>query len=169
MDVYLRRLQDAIASATRDMSVAQLTQHAEGKWSAAEVLEHLYLTYSGTEKGFRRCLESAQPLATSLTMKQRLSKAVVLGAGYMPDGRQAPKAATPRGMPAEEVVAKIPGQIAAMDEAIARCEDLYGARRLLLDHPFLGPLTAPQWRKFHWVHGRHHVKQIWRIRESSSG
>jgi len=24
----------------------------------------------------------------------------------------------------------------------------------------LGPLTASQWRKFHWIHGRHHVKQI---------
>jgi hypothetical protein len=29
-----------------------------------------------------------------------------------------------------------------------------------LDHPFIGPLTADQWRKFHWVHGRHHIRQM---------
>ncbi|MGZ4836286.1 MAG: DUF1569 domain-containing protein [Terriglobales bacterium] len=29
-----------------------------------------------------------------------------------------------------------------------------------MDHPFLGPLTADEWRKFHWVHGRHHTRQI---------
>jgi hypothetical protein len=35
-----------------------------------------------------------------------------------------------------------------------------------LDHPILGPLTGGQWRKFHLVHGLHHVKQIRRLRES---
>ena len=30
--------------------------------------------------------------------------------------------------------------------------------------PFLGPLSIDQWRKFHLVHGLHHVKQIRRLR-----
>jgi hypothetical protein len=37
----------------------------------------------------------------------------------------------------------------------------------VLDHLILGPLTAAQWRKFHWIHGRHHVKQILRLREQA--
>jgi hypothetical protein len=28
----------------------------------------------------------------------------------------------------------------------------------------LGPLSMQQWRKFHLIHGRHHLKQIARIR-----
>jgi hypothetical protein len=28
----------------------------------------------------------------------------------------------------------------------------------------LGPLTGAQWRKFHLVHGRHHVKQVLHLR-----
>jgi hypothetical protein len=28
----------------------------------------------------------------------------------------------------------------------------------------LGPLTIRQWRKFHLIHGRHHIKQIRAIR-----
>jgi hypothetical protein len=47
-----------------------------------------------------------------------------------------------------------------MDEIIRRAEQRYGRRTRLVDHPVLGPLTARQWRKFHWVHGRHHVAQI---------
>jgi hypothetical protein len=43
---------------------------------------------------------------------------------------------------------------------IAECEARLGSWRKLLDHPVLGPLTAREWREFHWIHGRHHVKQI---------
>jgi hypothetical protein len=64
----------------------------------------------------------------------------------------------------DEVTRGITPQIAAMDEIIAQCEARFGKRTLLLDHPVLGPLTARQWRKFHWIHGRHHLKQIKELR-----
>jgi hypothetical protein len=164
MDSYLQRLQDAIASATRGMTAEDLSRHPEGKWSAAEVLEHLYLTYTGTLKGFERCLAAGKPLARSPRPKDRWSAAIVIGAGYMPGGRQAPSNTRPRGMSAEKLVAEIGPSISAMDQLIARCEARYGGRTRILDHPVLGPLTARQWRKFHWVHGHHHVKQILRLR-----
>jgi hypothetical protein len=47
-----------------------------------------------------------------------------------------------------------------MDAIIAQCEARFGRRVQVLDHPILGPLTAPQWRKLHLVHGRHHQKQV---------
>lgn len=165
MDSYLQRLHEAITSATRSMTMEELTHHPEGKWSAAEVLEHLYLTYTGTVKGFERCLQEGKPLATSPpTIKQRFQIAVVTRAGYFPTGREAPKVSRPRGTPADKVIADIGLQIVAMDEAIAKCEARHGKLTRLLDHPVLGPLTARQWRKFHWVHGQHHVKQILRLR-----
>jgi hypothetical protein len=54
-----------------------------------------------------------------------------------------------------------------MDKAIAECESRYGKATRLLDHPVLGPLTAHQWRRFHVVHGKHHVKQIENLRNSN--
>jgi hypothetical protein len=54
-----------------------------------------------------------------------------------------------------------------MDRCIALCEEKLGSRRKLLDHPILGPLTGAEWRKFHLVHGLHHVKQIRRLREAA--
>ncbi len=50
MDFYLQRLQEALTTATRGMTIEDLTRHPEGKWNTAEVLEHLYLTYTCTVK-----------------------------------------------------------------------------------------------------------------------
>jgi hypothetical protein len=164
LDRHLQRLQDAIGNAAHGMSAEQLACHPEGKWCAAEVLEHLYLTYRGTVKGCERCLEEGKPLAHTPTLQDRLRTTVVVSLGYMPGGRKAPERSTPRGMAAEEVLKAIGPEIAAMDDAITRCEVRFGRGTRVLDHPILGPLTAQQWRKFHWVHGRHHVKQIWKLR-----
>ena len=168
MDSYLECLQQAIAGATSEMSSEQLTRKLNGKWSAAEVLEHLYLTYTGTQKAFERCLKAGKPLAGIPTFKQRVSTAAVTEFGYFPSGRKSPEMVLPKGMPAEKVVDAIGPQIAAMDNAIAQCEERYGSRIKLLDHPILGPLTARQWRKFHLAHGRHHVKQISKMKAAAS-
>ena len=165
MDPCLQRLHDAISSASSGMGSEELMRHPQGKWSTAEILEHLYLTYSGTVKGCERCLQEGRPLARTPSLIDRIRTLVVTGFEFMPDGRKAPERAKPRGMPTEQVGSAIATTIEAMDQAIARCEARFGKRTKLMDHPILGPLTASEWRKFHWVHGRHHVKQILRLRE----
>ena len=167
MDSYLRHLQEEIAAATIGLSNVELTRRTDGKWSVAEVLEHLYLTYTGTQKGFERCLKAGKPLTTASTVKQRVSVVLITRLGYFPKGRKSPDRVLPQGMPAEKVVADVGPQIAAMDKLIAQCEERYGPRTKILDHPVLGPLTARQWRKFHLLHGRHHLKQIWQRRQIS--
>ena len=164
MDPRLQKLQAEIAAAVAPMSTAQLTAHPPGKWCAAEVLEHLYLTYTGTIKGVERIVEAGQPLATTQTWAQRGRTLVVVGLGHLPSGREAPPVARPRGVPPEKVRAEIGPKIGEMDDIIRRCEEKLGPRQKLLDHPILGPLTAAQWRKFHLVHGLHHVKQLRRLR-----
>jgi hypothetical protein len=168
MDFYLRRLQNAIASVTDGMTKELLLRHPEGKWCTAEILEHLYLTYTGTIKGFERSLEAGQALARSPRWNDRFRSFVVVGLGYLPEGRTAPKNTTPRGLPPEQVLAEVSQKIAAMDAVIARAEEKYGKQTRLLDHPSLGPLRGQQWRKFHWVHGQHHVKQIRNLRKMLS-
>jgi len=151
------------------MSAEQLALHPEGKWCATEILEHLYLTYTGTVKGFERCLQQDKPLASARTLKDRVRTLVVTRFNYLPDGRRAPKQTTPKGMPPEQVLADIGSKIAAMDEIIARCQARFGKATKVLDHPILGPLTTQQWCRFHWVHGKHHVKQILRLKNRALG
>jgi DinB superfamily len=168
MDFRLDNLKQSLESAVEGMSSEQLSWHPPDKWCASEVLEHLYLTYTGTIKGFERVLTSGKPLASRISMTQRVRTLVVVGLGHMPAGVQAPAVARPKGLPAETVRNEFGAKIAEMDAIIAQCEARFGRRVYVLDHPILGPLTAPQWRKLHLVHGRHHQKQLLRLRESAT-
>ena len=165
MNLYFQRLRDAIESATRTMSVTELSQRpAEGKWSSAEILEHLHLTYTGTVKNLERSLAAGRPLGGAPTRKQRLVSSLVVDFGYLPKERKSPEAAKPKGMPAENILGEINSRIAQLDDVVEKCESKFGKTAFVADHPILGPFTMQQWRKFHWVHGRHHVKQIERMR-----
>ena len=167
MDARLDKLKESLQSAVEGMSGEQLSWHLPGKWCALELLEHLYLTYTGTIQGFERVVRKGKPLASRASMAQRVLTWVVVGLGHMPAGRKAPAMVLPKGLPAEEVRNEIGAKMVAMDKIIGQCEARFGRRVQLLDHPILGPLSAPQWRKLHLVHGQHHLKQILRLREST--
>ena len=168
MDSRLDKLKESLQSAVEGMSSEQLSWHPPGKWCAAELLEHLYLTYTGTIKGFERVVKNGKPLASRASMAQRVLTLMVVGLGHMPAGRKAPAMVLPKGLPAEEVRNQIGAKMAAMDLIIAQCEARFGRRVRLLDHPILGPLSAPQWRKLHLVHGQHRLKQILQLRENAT-
>jgi hypothetical protein len=59
---------------------------------------------------------------------------------------------------------EIEAKITEMDGMLTACAARFGGCVKVLDHPVLGPFSIQQWRKFHLVHGRHHVKQIRRRR-----
>ena len=149
------------------MSSEQLSWHLPGKWSATEVLEHLYLTYVGTTKGLEKVLSRGAPIATRPSLKHRVFTFTVVGLRYIPAGFEAPSRVQPRGMPIEQVRTEIWAKLAEMDATISQCEARFGRRVKLLDHPIVGALTAPQWRTLHVVHGRHHRKQLIRLRARS--
>ena len=169
MDSTLQRGQDAIEAAAGGMSPEQLVQHPEGKWSAAGILEHLSITFGGTARVMRKCLEGGKPLASAPTLKHRLATLLVTSWGYFPTGRPAPEFAVPKGLDGEAALRTIRDNLAAMDQALAECEQRFGSQVKIADHFVLGPLTVPQWRRFHLVHTQHHMKQIERLRSSSLG
>jgi len=160
MNSYLERLRQELEDAIGGASPSALAQAPAGKWNAAQILEHLFLTYKNTNRGMAKCLEQGAPLATRATLKQCVGTLLVVNLGYLPGGRKAPERATPRGMSPEEVQQAIAPELQRMSSGLDDCERKFGARTKIMDHPFLGPLTADGWRKFHWVHGRHHARQI---------
>jgi hypothetical protein len=165
MDSRLDTLKQSLQSALEGMSSEQLSWHLPGKWCAAEVLEHLYLTYVGTTRGLEKVITRGAPLATRASLAQRVLTFVVVKLGYMPTGREAPPIVQPKGLSAEQVRNEIWAKLAAMDAIIAQCEGRFGRHVKLLDHPILGALNAAEWRTLHLVHGRHHQKQLLRLRE----
>jgi len=160
MDPYLSRLQQVLEEATAGVTAADLTRGPEGKWTPAQILEHLYLTYKSTSRGIEKCLEQGSPLITAATFKQKVGAFVVLTLECIPSGRKAPERAQPKGMPAEEVVHTIFPEISSLDAHLSQLEHKFGTKQKVLDHPLLGPLNVNEWRKFHFLHARHHARQI---------
>jgi hypothetical protein len=166
MDPKLARLHTAISRAIDGMTLDDLCRHPEGKWSSAEILEHLNLTYTGTVKSLERCLASGEAKVSPDRNRKRWQRFVVTGLGYLPHGRISPERVRPRGAPADQIASEILQSIVRMDALIEDCETRFGKRAAISDHPILGPLKAAEWRKFHLVHGKHHVKQIIQLKQS---
>jgi hypothetical protein len=156
----LSMLRTALANAIAGMSPDDLAGRRPGKWSSAEILDHLNLTYLATIKNFERCLVSGKPGASPDRKAKRWPRRVIVWFGYFPSGRKSPDRVLPRGTPVQQLTTEIFQNIARMDEAIAECDARFGRGRPLADHPILGPMTAREWRRFHLVHGKHHVRQI---------
>ena len=160
MDSYLERLRRNSKTQWGTLPPLSWARVRQGSGRPAQVLEHLYLTYRQTNKGLAKCIEAGRALATKPKLRDSVRSFVVLDLNYFPTGRNAPERAMPKGMAADQVGGAILSEIKQMEIAFAECESKFGSKTKLMDHPVLGPLNPRQWRKFHWVHGRHHAQQV---------
>ena len=165
MNSSIQKLANLLTHHTEGIAIGEIEWHPAGKWSIAEILEHLSLTYTGTKTMFERCLHAGKPSATLPTFKDRLRAFVVTKLHYMPGGREAPAGTRPKGARSASLISDVARNLAAMDEVISECERRFGRKVKLVNHPILGPLTAREWRTFHCVHGRHHLRQVHRLRK----
>jgi hypothetical protein len=156
---------DAINRATNGITNEQLTWHPEGKWSSAEILEHLLLAYARTSERMRTLLKEDKPDVRSRTFREWVGRLIVLKLGRIPPGRKAPEAVAPKGMLPQEAMASIRKHLVELDGVIDECERRFGGRKNVLVHAVLGPLSMPEWRRFHSVHTQHHMRQIESLRQ----
>jgi len=151
------------------MAVGQMTWAPEGKWSSANLLEHLSLGFLITAKGCRMVLRQGGPELPKPTLHQRWLAFRVLVLGYFPMRVIAPKMVCPRGLGPEDAQRSLLENIAEMDRMMRQCEEKFGSKREMLSHPYLGPLTIKQWRKFQLFHVRRHMKQLRTLRQQMTG
>ena len=160
MHPLLARADRVLRDSAAALTLSALTRHAPDQWSGAEILEHLDLTFTRTTRGLHRVVEFGAPRTRPATLAQRVGRLLVLGLGYLPAPRRSPDAVRPRGADPAGVLESALTNLASMDAALDEAELRFGPRLPLMDHPVLGPLTIDQWRTFHWVHARHHARQI---------
>ena len=161
MDFWLQRALEELDTATASISPEQMAWHpAEGKWCASQILEHLSAAYSSTVVALQKVEAAGKPSASRGTFYQWLATRVVDDLGYFPSGRPAPAWTIPKGAPAEQVSKEIRENLRAMDAILAALEARFGARVKIADHPIVGPFNVTEWRKFHYRHTHHHVKQL---------
>jgi hypothetical protein len=115
-----------------------------------------------------RRLAKGSPTHRKRTLKDLWGQFVIIGCGYFPFGRKAPQMVRPElsDLPPLEgtaLAAEYRRRLADLERALADAESAWGPTATIATHTILGPLSAPQWRKFHAVHTRHHAKQMDRI------
>jgi hypothetical protein len=156
----IARCQTLIGSATAGLDDKRGATRVGGRWSIAEIIEHLDRTFTGTSKGLERCLQAGAPRVTADTFSIRIRRWWVVTLGRFPTGIPAPRHVLPSGeLLLSDVIARSSAHLAEMDAALARAVERFGADAVM-DHPILGPFTAAQWARFHYVHTRHHCRQI---------
>jgi hypothetical protein len=140
----------------------------DGKWSIAQIVEHLDLAYTLNSAAMRRRIEKGHLPPKPRNLRQAFARAVVVGLGYFPSGRRGPERTMPQGRPFADVRAGLHQHLTDLDDAFTAAERMFGASAPILDHPFIGPFSVADWRKFHWIHTRHHARQIQERRNLSS-
>jgi hypothetical protein len=168
MHAVLERAVSQIASEVRGLDAETTQLHPSGlphRWNAQQVVEHLVLSYRQTSAALEARLSKGRVSRKQARNKlQWALQLMILSFG-----------ALPRGVPALDETVPVKGQFAAMDgrqlsdlllqEAEAMdtlldsCRRRFGIDRVGA-HPWLGPLRVDQWRRFHVVHGLHHVAQL---------
>ncbi|HYG99623.1 MAG TPA: DinB family protein [Terriglobales bacterium] len=169
MSAYFESVLREMENATDDITDTELLtmRTSKGKWSAAETLEHLTLTFSSTAKLMQK-LSGSSPSVPQPTLKQRIATTIVVGLGHLPSGRKSPDFALPVTADLIDVRARFREALSEMDQQITSCERVHGTSKKVAAHPILGPLSLREWRKFHLVHTRHHLAQIRRMRTGGS-
>ena len=141
------------------------------KWSIQQIVEHLLSTYRGSIPAIHARVDKRSATRAKPTLRQRFGQFMIIKLGRFPNGRVAPAAVSPT-LPTtvqsgDELAAKVSAELRKLDEVTARGEHLFGERRAV-SHIILGPLSMRQWRRFHLIHGLHHIKQIQAIRREHS-
>lgn len=167
------QLLSEIASSLRGLDATQTQLHPSarsGKWSIQQIIEHLLLTYSSTETVITTRLEKRAPTRAKPTLSHHIFRYAVTRCGYFPTGRSAPPLVTPgpttHPVSGSELTLAATEHLTHLDHLFAEAEDIFGAKIKCASHGVIGPLTIDQWRRFHLVHGEHHLKQVAAIRRA---
>jgi hypothetical protein len=135
------------------------------KWNVQQVVEHLALSCRQTASALENRLSKGHVCRDrSRTYLQWLLQLMILSFGNLPSGMPAldETVAAPGKFPAmngRQLTEFLREEMEAMDSALDRCRRKFGMERVTR-HPLMGPLRVDQWRRFHVVHGLHHLAQL---------
>ena len=132
----------------------------EGKWTPAQIVEHLALGLNASAQKFQERRNHAPMERRPRTPAEKIARFCVFWLRWFPPGRRAPERTIPA-LEMPRVVAE-PHFLAGVAEW-GRLERELLPRRgadLFVKHPRLGDLTLEEWMRFHLIHARHHARQI---------
>lgn len=161
MDAWLDRLRKEIEETTSGLRDSDWSRAPKERWNSAQIIEHLGRSYGTTAKMLELSMGvGGPPQVRAAKIPELLKKLLIVNLGVLPSGAKSPAMVTPRGDSGPVALERALRNLERMDAAIAAAVERWGSEEPIAMHPILGPLNPGQWRKFHYVHGHHHLLQI---------
>jgi Protein of unknown function (DUF1569) len=156
----LATLSALVLDPLRGRSDAEWERGPAGKWTPAQIVEHLALGLSLSGETFLARRNHAPMSRRARTPAERIAMLLILRFRWFPPGRKAPSRTTP----IEQITRRDAEQhfLAGIASWGQIERELLPARKLdlFVKHPRLGDLNIEEWIRFHVIHARHHARQI---------
>ena len=156
----LAELSTLVLGPLRGRSDSDWEHGPPGKWTPAQVVEHLALGLSLSAETFKSRKNHGPMSRRPRTPAEKIAKLFIFGFRWFPPGRKAPERTTPAaGITRTTAEQHFLAALEAWDQ-VDRA--LLPERRanLFVKHPRMGDLTVEEWMRFHMIHARHHARQI---------
>lgn len=156
----LGELLDLVLGPLRGHADSEWEHGPPGKWTPAQIVEHLALGLNLSAATFLSRRAHAPMSRRRRTPAEHVARLFIFGLRWFPPGRKAPERTTPA---AEIDGATAEAHFLAGVEAWDQVDRaLLPERRtnLFVKHPRMGDLTVEEWMRFHMIHAHHHAKQI---------
>lgn len=155
----LARLEPMVLTPLHGVPKEDWHRRPKGKWSVAQIVQHLSIGVDHVSERFAHRAEK-QDMTRRASPHQTLLRHLLLGFGKFPPGIGTPDGARPEDRPDPEL---IQAQFRmGVERTRALIEDWPSERQVAVyvNHPILGDLNLLEWVRFHYVHCRHHARQI---------
>jgi len=173
MHPTLHQLQKELTFALSELPESDLHARSVDRpasWSIFQIVQHLLLTYASTEASFEARLQNKDLKRSAITPGQQIARFFVLRLGWIPIKREAPPAVNPGSaspipsITAGQILSDLQAALLSMDSILSEAERQFGSSRCQ-SHFALGSMSVRDWRRFHLVHGRHHIRQIHKLQQ----
>jgi len=134
----------------------------QGRWCAQQIMEHLILSYQLTSSVLSKQLKTGRIPRNRRSALEFVLRVQTIGLGYMPEGIPAIRAVRPGNYVPEDgagIAARFLKAADAMDQLLVASRKKFGIQACG-EHPLFGVMRVDEWRRYHAVHARHHLKQL---------
>src|SRR6266849_268418 len=156
----LGELPDLVLGPLRGRADSDWEHGPPGKWTPAQIVEHLALGLTLSAETFQARKHHAPMKRRRRSPAEKIASLFIFGFRRFPPGRKAPERTTPPpNIDRATAEAHFLTAVEAWDQ-VDRA--LLPERRadLFVKHPRMGDLTVEEWMRFHVIHARHHARQI---------
>jgi hypothetical protein len=131
----------------------------KGKWTIAQIIAHLAVGVDTSSTVFEQRAEK-KGMKRRSNPGQAVLRHLLLMVGKFPPKLKPPASTIPPDNPDADLVA---AQYRMGLERFGTMIESWPEERQLevfVQHPRMGDLNLPEWVRFHFIHGRHHARQI---------